>query len=52
MLGITALLGIVLLALRVLALMGIAWHWQAFLGIVLRCVALPWFALLGAVASH
>ena len=52
MLGIAALRGIALLALRVSALIGIVWHRPAFLGIVLRCVALPWFASFGAVALH
>ena len=49
-LGIAALLGIALLTLFVIALLGIAWHWPAFRGIVLGCLALPWFALFGAVA--
>ena len=52
MLGIAALLGSALLALRVIALMGISLHWPAFLGIALHCVTLLWFALFGAVALH
>ena len=52
MLGIGALLGIALLALLVIAVIGIAWHWLACLGIVMRCLALPCFALFGAVALH
>ena len=32
--------------------MGIAWHWLAFLGIVLRFLALPCFAWFDEVALH